>query len=479
MSPTLTVRQRMILLVVAVGLVLFWYARITEADIAADAAENLQMALNLKDHGTISMDQSAPFAPSMQREPLPIYVDMWAARALDQLWGKAPPSEYFHGVRARALKYQNILWLAVLSAAIFVMGWQLSGSFVLALVCVLASNLLLLVSDWFALCMLDSLLTESAAAALLAVGSLLLALGVRANRLTLIAFAGLAFGLLALVKAIFLYVIVGLAIAVPALSAVRLVPLRAAALQAVVLAFAALLVVAPWMYRNYHDVGYFEVSGRSGEALNDRVSMDGMTRDELLGSFYVWAPYPLNGIVRRILGYEKSDLARGGRLQRLNETDDSGFHDSDIAAELARKPEDAVTYYRRGRANMMIVVDRFTQLGSAQPRMMADHELRKRSLAFILHHPLKHAALSVAVLWRGAGYAFPLLAIAFVYGVRRRERELAIVVLPTVGLVLLYALATSFDTRFGMPAYPIAVTGTLALVAALSRRANGRGRVGW
>jgi hypothetical protein len=469
MKSKLSTRQRLVLAVGAVALLGFWLALISDAKIYPDASQNLRMALNLRTYGVISLSESPPIVPTMQREPLPPAVGALAVRAVDGLLGPASADEYFQGRRAELLKYQNILWLSLLSAAVFLIGWRLGLGFWLSLLCVALANLHLM-NDWYRLCMLDSLLTESAAAAFLTIGSLLLMVGVKTGKLRTVALAGLCFGLVALVKAAFLYISLGVAIAIPGLALLMHSSVGAAARQAAVVALVTVLVPLPWMLRNYHNIGSFNIAGRGGEALHDRAVMDQMTRDEHLGSFYVWAPYPLNGPIRRLLGFSRMDLDEGGRMQRLNEDSNSKFAAKDEAAELAGRPQETLTYYRYGRAERVILVKQFVAAGNPQPDIAADLELRKRALAMIKAHPFRHLALSVAFLWRGGNLVFPLLAIAIVYAIRRRNHELVLVALPALALVLFYALFASFETRYAMPTYPIGAFLTVMLAKLLAQR---------
>src|SRR5690242_18506297 len=80
---------------------------ITGRPVIKDASETLTMAINLEHHGVISMDESAPYRPSMMREPLPIVIDAVAVWVLDAVQGRASLETYFSGARARDLKLQN------------------------------------------------------------------------------------------------------------------------------------------------------------------------------------------------------------------------------------------------------------------------------------------------------------------------------------------------------------------------------------
>jgi hypothetical protein len=443
-------------------LIAFWSWRITDRPVVDDAAQNLWMTLNLERAGVVSLSEAAPLVPSMQREPLPAAVGALAVRLEDALRGRGQPAEYFGGERARWLKYQNFLWLALLSAGVLAFARLLGLGFWGSLACVLASNALLL-NEEYGFYMLDSLLTESAAAAFLTWGSVLLARGAGADRRALIVAAGLCFGALTLVKAAFLYVTVGLVLALPCLALLLRLPARGAGIQAVLLGVSAAVVVLPWMMRNELTIGYFGIAGRGGEAVWTRAVLDQMTPDEYKGTFYAWAPYPFGGLARRILGYSKADLELGGRLQRINDGV-SSFVSQDAAAEDAGRPEETLTYYRRSRAQRVILVNALTAAGHPQPWMAADRELMRRGERMIAQRPWSHLALSLPMLWRGGYFAFPPLAVAFVYALRRRRYELALAVLPSLALVLFYAVGSPFEPRYAMPGYPLVVGLLIATV---------------
>jgi hypothetical protein len=465
-APEGLVSRRLALLATMLALCAFWSWRITDRPVVDDAAQNLWTTLNLERAGTFSLSESAPLEPSMQREPLPAVVGALALRVEDALLGRAQPAEYFTGKRARWLKYQNFLWLALLSGGVFALARLLRLPFWGALVCVWTSNLLLLNGE-YGFYNLDSLLTESAAAALLTWGSVLLARGVEAQRRVPFLLAGVCLGALTLVKAAFLYVTVGLALALPCLAALLRRPWRAAAgqaaIQAAVFGVVAAAMVLPWMLRNEQVIGYFGIAGRGGEAVWTRAVLDQMTADEYKGTFYAWAPYPFGGLARRVLGYSKADLELGGRLQRINDGS-SSFAPRDVAAEDAGHPQDTYTYYRRSRAERVILVNAYTAAGDAQPWMVADRELMHRGLQVIEQRPWSHLALSVPMMWRAGYIAFLPLALAFLYAFRRRREALLWGVLPSLAVVVFYAVASPFEPRYAMPAYPLVLTLIVAVL---------------
>jgi hypothetical protein len=469
--PKFSASQWGVLAATAALLIVFWMTRITDTPIVWDAAENLRLTLNLERNGVVSMSATAPIVPSMYREPVPVFFGKFAVRAVDRVLGRADTAEYYRGERAKLLKYQNIPWLALLSAVVFIIGQELGLAFLPSLLCVLLTNLLLLNAD-IGYFMLDNLYTEAAATALLSLGSLLLLTGVGRKGLTRIALAGACFGVLALVKALFLYITLGLVIAIPSLSLLLRRSMGAAVLRAAVLGALAALVVLPWMLRNYLDMGQFGISQRGGEVLYDRAIMDQMTRDEYVGSFYLSAPYPLNGALRRLFGYSNKDIEEGGRLQRLNQSSDSSFFVRDYSAENAGRPQDAITYVHRAGADRVLLSNQLAAAGNPQPEIASDREVQARARAIILHHPFRHLALIPMYLWQGAFFSFPALAVIVFYAFSHRKYELAVMVLPAFASLLFYASFAHLEPRYGIPTYPIIICVLVALACRYSRPFN-------
>jgi hypothetical protein len=199
---------------------------------------------------------------------------------------------------------------------------------------------------------IDDLLTELPAAAVLMWASLVLALAFTRRKLAWFALAGLLLGIMALIKAAILYVFVGI---VGVWLAVNLWRRSAAGMLAVgrevlILGVAFSCIVAPWMCRNLLEIGSFEISQRAGVVLMYRALHNLMTPGEYFGSFYAWAPPRLQPTVGKMLGFTPADLQRNGRLQRLNDDLHSDFAADDLAAELAGRPDLAISFYWQARA---------------------------------------------------------------------------------------------------------------------------------
>ena len=183
-----------------------WFSNVSGSLIEKDAAENLQLAINLEHHHLYSMDAHAPLYPSNTREPVPVLTMALAVALVDAAMGPADSSAYFQGKRAHDIKLQSVAWMAALCGILFFSAWSLTGSYYGSLLCVVLINKIphvtsgLVYGDF----MIDSLYTEIPAAALLLLSSTLLVLGLKRRKTALMGLAGVCFGALALTKAAFL-----------------------------------------------------------------------------------------------------------------------------------------------------------------------------------------------------------------------------------------------------------------------------------
>jgi hypothetical protein len=319
---------------------------------------------------------------------------------------------------------------------------------------------------------LDTLYSEPVAAALLISGAALLAVGFGRRAPIAIALAGLCFGLLALTKAAFLYVFIGIIVAVPIIEfgLARGEPRRKLVTGIAVLAVAFGAVTLPWMYRNYVTFDRFQVAERAGFVLYLRALYDQMTWSEYAGSFYVWSPRFVKSVVGAVTGFHEADLERTGRLQRLNTTRNSTFAASDLAAEQAGRPDAAISLYRQARAERVRLRMQYHAAGHPRSMVAADDELERRSASWLRQHPIRHLAWVIPYIWRCAALMFPLLLVALVYSVRSSRRSLLLFVVPGFGFLAIYALFTVFEPRYGTPVWPLAiVAGTILVTSAWDR----------
>jgi len=457
-------------LVISLGILTFvWASRITGSVIDGDGSHSLQMAVHLLHDDVISLDDKPPFLPSMYREPLPVFVNALGVALVDAMWGPANMSAYHFADRARVLKYQNVAWMLLLSLGVFAAVRYLTSSFALGLVGMfLASVPIPFTQSGLGGLGIDTLQTDLLATAMLLVASLFAAQGFTEAKPRRIALAGLAFGALALVKAGFLYIFAGFLAVLLGLGAVSWLweRNRSGVLHAGLMAVCFALVVTPWMYRNYVQLGVFGISERGGVVLAIRAQKDLMTPEEYRGTFYIWAPSRLQPAIGRLLGFTPRDLQRGGRLQRLNRYPTSDFYDEDVKAEEAGRPDLAISYYRQARAERTKLQLAAAAGGDARA-VDADAILQSRAMAVIREHPFRHLALTIPFLWRGAFVTFPVLLVALVYAMRSRRANLAVFALPAFGMVMFYALLTHFIPRYSVPSVPIIIVAGVLLAQAV------------
>lgn len=466
MAAEMTPRwQRLLLFALGVCLLAFWALRITGAPIDKDAGQNLQLAINLAHHGIVSEDGAAPYRPSMVREPLPVFITAGLIRIGDAIRGR-PDSDkaYFAGERAKLLKFQNLFWMGVLIASLFAVVRQFTGSYWAACAAVVLLHWSLLEPNNVRY-MVDSLYTEAPAAALLMLGSWLLVRALFQQHWPTLVVAGVVFGLLALVKAVFLYVFAGVMLVAAATVALGWIPGRKAIglfkLLVLVLVFAA--TVTPWMARNQRQMALFAITERGGEVLYTRALKDRMSAVEIRGAWGYWARWPVSGALRRLFGFTPQDFEAGGRLQHLNRSADTSFADSDLAATVAGRPDLAVSYYRQAtaeRARLRLV---YQQQGRSDYEIQAGRELQDKALKMIVERPVRHLAMTPLFLWRGAFFTFPILMLALIFAFRRRQFEQVLFLVPTLGIVLFYGLFSHYIPRYSLPMIPMTVLAAVML----------------
>jgi hypothetical protein len=465
-SPKSRSARWLALCILAVILEIVWARQMTGAPIEKDSAQLVRMALNLDRHGVISLEEAPPYTPTDYREPLPVFASALGIKIMDSMIGPAPDDAYFSGTRAKYLKYQNLVWLPLLSAGAFWAGLALTSSFALGVLAVLLVNIPF-AGGHFGADLVDGVFSDVPAAAFFMLASTALALGFARRRVGYIALAGLLFGITTLVKAPVLYVFVGVVLVLPCYYLWQRYALGTVMREWVILIVPFACVIAPWMYRNHVELGSFQLSQRAGVVLMYRALKDQMTPLEYRGSFYVWGPNFLQKPLGLILGFTPEDLRRGGRLQHLNTALDSDFAADDLAAERAGRPDQTLTYYRTARAWRTKIEMDLDRAGNPRAELDGDDILKNRAMTLILQHPWRHLALIIPFLWRGATFVFPILVVVLVIAVRRRRDDLAVFALPAFGLVVFFALFSHFIARYALPAREVATVSLIALVAFL------------
>lgn len=468
--PSDRARRALVAIITAVlGLIALML--INGAPVVKDSAQNLQMAVNLSHTGIMSDGDQPPFRASMYREPLPVVVSAALVSIVDGVLGRADTAKYFSGARVKFIKYQNVAWVMLLWLAVFIAAQSFTRSLWWSIVAgLLAVKPFLSGSSALGV---NDLYTELPAAVFITCAAYTLTRAVQRGRGVDFVVAGLSFGLLALTKAAMLYVFVGVVLVLLGACLIRTTARRALLAHIVVLCASALIVVAPWMGRNWATFHQPQISERGGLVLYTRALMDEVTPLEYRGTFYVWARPAVQPFVGRVLGFTPADLSMGGRLQRLNDDLGTQIHEHDMRAELAGRPQDAITLHRQARAERVRLEEYFERSGAAYPEVAADSAMSREAVTLIKGEFWSNAALAIPLMWRCAPIIFPALILALAYGLWTRDYLLALFVLPGLGLVVFYALATHFEPRPAMVAQSTAVIGVMVLVNALWQRLRG------
>jgi hypothetical protein len=439
--------------------------------VVSDSGQNLQMAVNLSHSGTISDGEQPPFEPSMYREPLPSVVSAAAVSVVDGLLGRADSPQYFSGSRAKYIKYQNVAWLIGLWLAVFAATRFFTGSLWWSI----AAGLLAAKPFLNSLSAegVNDLYTELPAAVFMTCAIFLLVRAVQRNGKLGFIMAGLCYGLLALTKAAMLYVFVGLVLVLLVTYVGTSTQRKTRLLQVMMLCASAAIVVTPWIARNWMVFGQPKISERSGLVLYTRALMDQVTPTEYRGTFYMWARPAVRPYVGSLLGFGPKDLEMGGRLQRLSDDLGTDLYEHDIQAQVAGRPQDAITLHWQARAERVRLEREFELQGVPHPEGAADRAMARKGMSMVQSAFVQNLKLAVPLMWRSAPTIFPALVIALAYGLLMRRYLLVLFVLPGLGLVIFYALATHFEPRPAIVAQSTAVIGMIATAYALWHRGLG------
>jgi hypothetical protein len=465
-------RWRALIALMTLAIAIASIGSITGGTVVKDAAQELQSAINLAHYGVLSEEENPPLDPSMYREPLPSLVECAAIGVSDLLLGRAAPAQYFSGERVKIVKYQNVLCLLLLwSTVIFAARW-FTSSYLLAILAGLLAVRPFLSSAAGGIG-INTLNTELLATLLLLLSSFWLALALAKPKIWRFAISGVFFGLLALTKASALYAFAGVVLMLLAARALRVSELQARIVPLLVLAASFAVVVLPWIGRNMYQFGAAEISLRGGLAIYTRALMDEVSREEYWGSYYVWAGPRLQPYVGKLMGFEPADLNLGGKLQRLNFDLNTDLYDRDLAAERAGKPDEAITLYRRARAERIRMQRQFTRAGAAFPDLMADNVMKRDALQIIKHNIAGDLEMTMPLIWRSGHWFIVALLGVLGYGLWARRGRLIAFVLPGSVLLIFYALITPYEPRWSAVVDAVAVIAVLAVLQTLfARRFN-------
>ncbi len=473
--------------------------KVTPTSLGWDASQSLCMAFNLYHHGVLSLDghmgtrprqdATAPPRPTAYREPmLPIFMSL--VLFLDEDLRSASYDELERGARfspkgpdreAAARRYYPYL---VYQQALFFFG---------TLLCAFVATYLMsrsLIAGWIVTFLLATspgvadynlrVLSEGPATLLLLLLSTLFFLAECRKHWGYYVAAGAALGLLTLTRATFYYFLLPIC----CLAAIRLLvdrrrlePWRYARL-CFMMVFSSLLLVGPWMIRNYIHFGTATLTGRGGQILAGRANFNTMTGEEFRQALIIWFPgmAAYDGLIPttdayRIIGLE----SKTSRFDRMNP---KWF----MRAGIFKTSE-----------NFRAIVRRHDGSTFAAEKEVGSYGLRR-----ILRAPLKHLVTSALFFYRGLSVerirpqildsrlrswkskgAITLsenivlvgsMLLLLMLGIRRRE--FLLFCLPGVFLLSFNSLLTHNIVRYVMPLLPIYYVSFGVLVVEFSRHAR-------
>ena len=237
---------------------------LTEAPISSDARQNLQAAYNICTWGVFSTKSGTLHKPTINyyREPLHPFIGSFFLLYYKYHAEHLIDNDFAQGTYARLVKRVNLFWAF----------WVLLGSGVLSMVMLKNKLFSVLVVLLVYACFLrnpeyiDTFLSEIPTAALLLWTSIVFILCVRGHSPALFLVAGMLLGLLALTKAVFLYIalliVMGMSTYFFLALARRFLKLKSACLALFILGL--LLTAGPWVLRNKLNFDGFEISSRGG-----------------------------------------------------------------------------------------------------------------------------------------------------------------------------------------------------------------------
>jgi hypothetical protein len=162
----------------------------------------------------------------------------------------------------------------------------------------------------------------------------------------------------------------------------------------------ASLVVLPWMYRNYINLGTFEIAGRGPIVLMTRAFKSQMTNDEFKGAFYAYAPASLKKTMKSITGFSGKDRILGGRLQRFTRV-----FPEDEACRARNAEPCAVGYYIQASIRYNNILKSYYHKYPNEPlkaTQLGDQAAKKYALNMIKQNVWGHLKSSLVFAWRGA-----------------------------------------------------------------------------
>lgn len=449
----------LILLLIALNIASI--SRIQGAEITKDALQNLVITFNVWTKGKFSENGETP---TYSREPLPVAL----AAAHMAIFTSVPANANIFEVAknphyVKQIVAINIAFSVLLLSAICLLARQLSLSFPL--------TALTMILSWYFFAgaprHIDRMYTELFTAGLLVLAANATIYTYQSKKLTAAVATGGILAAFALTKASGFYVTL---VALPMLAAgmyfFKLVSARKAFGIWLTMLLTFLLLVTPWMMRNYLIFGDYAIAERGGNVLLTRAIKNRMTDEEYRAAFYVYAPGSMQQLFfEKILGFEQRNLEPGGKYVRLIR-----HQPGEQDAIEAGNPDAAISYYGLRAATEIRMLREMQDAG--QDTRQVDQMQKALAFELIRADPAAHAKATLPFAWRGvwsfAGkggivkellnlLSFISLLVIPLIAVWKRKPEWFAGSLVAMGFYLFHAATTHFIPRYSAPLIPLSL----------------------
>lgn len=429
---------------------------IAKYPITKDAQEYTSAAFYLKSKGIISNDG---VNPSMFREPLTIAILALHMKLMTDIPDEIDNiEELTHSpYYVKQINKVNLIYIVGGMFMLWICAYSLTKSHIFSAILIYLSWSTFYIQSWY----LYRPLTEYAASFFLILIGYLSLIVFREvmikKRLVFSLGLGIAIGLLALTKAVALYVaIVYVPIFATALLLSRKLNLKSTLLTLMTIVLGLSLVVSPWIYRNSALGSEASIAGRGGSVLLGRSKLNQNISKDMLGGLYVFSPPMLQqAFFEKVLGFEARSLAAGGKYAYLNRN--VGFKNKPNqsaykAFNLA--PEKEKESYRSGISNIA---------DNVLPHVMTTGVMAWRGLWSFDggNHLVPGGKTKLSVVFNLIGFcAFILFPVISLF---KKRIDWFVLSLFPAGFFWIYASFSHFIPRYSAPLIPITILTLLLL----------------
>lgn len=382
-------------------IIIYMSGLVTNKPITSDAQQNLRMAYHLYKHNVLSKagETSAP-SPTNYREPVPPIVTAFFMYVHPGIDKDAPLASFENGENTPRVKQVNFIWIFFLLTGIGLLTFLVSRNRYLPFLSLIFVFVYFIrFGNHF-----DVMLTELPGTTFLIWTTVFLILAFKNQDYTYYALTGICLGFLILTKGVFFYLSV-----VVALFVFFFVSHQKKLQKTGLFLAGVILLVAPWMIRNYMLYSDFSITQRGGVVLYIRALQDQMTGEEIIGAVYHWGPEIYqDAIGNTALGATDEDFEKGGKYSRI-----SRAHISDSVAIDQGRTEEIESFYLTARAEVNRLQAELGSDTTEASKFIVYNIMEEDAKEMILSNPIKHTLMSGLFLWRGI-WCFPSPTIPLV-----------------------------------------------------------------